>query len=119
MNKRIIALLAAIVSLNLFPVSAEDAAHEAHQAEKAKEGKKGDWVPKEEWDKLTDEQKAEKMKERRAKMEAQLKELRAKKAAGTLTDKQAERLERMEKRAQRADRPAGKKKQGDEKHEAK
>jgi hypothetical protein len=40
-------------------------------------------------------------------MEARLKDLKAKKAAGTLTDKETQQLERLEKQAARGDRPAG------------
>ena len=40
-------------------------------------------------------------------MEARLKDLKAKKAAGTLTDKETQQLERLEKQAARGDRPPG------------
>jgi hypothetical protein len=50
---------------------------------------------------LTPEQRAAKRKELQAKFEAQLKELRAKKAAGTLTEAETKRLEGLEKREAR------------------
>ena len=52
-------------------------------------------------------EKAEKLKERKAKMEARLKDLKSKKSAGTLTDKESQQLERLEKQAARGDRPPG------------
>lgn len=48
---------------------------------------------------LTPEQREIKRKEAKAKFDAQLKELREKKAAGKLTEEEAKKLERLEKRA--------------------
>ena len=47
---------------------------------------------------ITPEQREAKRKELKAKMEAQLKELRAKKAAGKLTEAETKKLENLEKR---------------------
>lgn len=51
---------------------------------------------------LTPEERAKRRKEAAEKRAAQLKELRAKKDAGTLTDAEKSQLERMEKQAERA-----------------
>lgn len=40
-------------------------------------------------------------------METRIKDLKAKKAAGTLNDKETQQLERLEKQAARGDRPPG------------
>lgn len=114
MNKRTFALLAALVGLSLAPLSAQDTKPAAPTppptppptptAEHVDKKGKGS---REDWDKLTEAEKAEKLKERKAKMEARLKDLKAKKAAGTLTDKETQQLERLEKQAARGDRPPG------------
>ncbi|MEI7733458.1 MAG: hypothetical protein WCO56_28060 [Verrucomicrobiota bacterium] len=63
------------------------------------------------WQKLPPEERAAKAKEYRAKMDTVLEKLRQKKAAGTLSDEQAKRLERMEemrkKIEQSQDKPPG------------
>jgi hypothetical protein len=104
MNKRIIALLATLIGLSLAPLSAQDAKPAAATTEKADKKGRGS---REDWDKLTDAEKAEKLKERKAKMESRIKELKDKKAAGTLTEKETQQLERLEKQAARGDRPPG------------
>jgi hypothetical protein len=107
MKNRIPALLVALLAFQIFPVSAEDAKVEKSKpaetlkAEKAKDGKGADRVPNEEWNKLSDEQKAAKLKERREKSEARIKTLKEKKTAGTLTPAEEKQLERLESRSKR------------------
>jgi hypothetical protein len=110
MNKRTFALLAALVGLSLAPLSAQDtkpATPTPPPTPTAEHVDKKGKGSREDWDKLTEAEKAEKLKERKAKMEARLKDLKAKKAAGTLTDKETQQLERLEKQAARGDRPPG------------
>jgi len=107
MNLRKIALLTALIGLSLAPLSAQDAKPAAPATPSAEKADKKGKGAREEWDKLTEAEKTGKLKERKAKMEARLKDLKAKKASGTLTDKETQQLERLEKQAARGDRPPG------------
>jgi hypothetical protein len=64
---------------------------------------------------LTPEQREARRKEAKAKFEAQLKELRDKKAAGKLTEEEAKKLEHLEKRAKAKEKKAG---QAEHEHKA-
>ncbi len=107
MKKYISSLLLVLLGLNSLPLIAEDAkaplpnpaATEARA--KAKVERKKGGIGSAEWDKLSPEQKATQQKERKEKADAQLKELKAKKAAGSLTAQDEKRLERLENRAKR------------------
>jgi hypothetical protein len=107
MKNRITALLVALLALQVLPITAEETKAEkakpapAEKADKATVEKKSDWVPNEEWNKLSDEEKAQKLKERREKAEARVKALKEKKAAGTLTPAEEKQLERLEARGKR------------------
>lgn len=96
-----LAVLAAVLATGVFSLNAEDAKPESPKPEKAKAERRSDSPTREEWNKLTAEQKAEKIKEMQAKNEARIKELRDKKAAGTITETESKRLERMEAAASR------------------
>jgi len=129
MKNRIIALLVALLALQVLPITADETKAEkakptpAEKADKATVEKKSEWVPNEEWNKLSDEERAQKLKERREKAEARVKALKEKKAAGTLTPAEEKQLERLEARAKRtpgkprkdADKKAGEAKADDKK----
>ena len=103
MKKYISSLLLVLLGLNSLPLIAEDAKAPVPTEARAKakvERKKGG-LGSAEWDKLSPEQKATQQKERKEKADAQLKELKAKKAAGSLTAQDEKRLERLENRAKR------------------
>ncbi len=89
------ALVAGLVLLGAPATRAAEGSSSTPQTEKAK----GDRPSNEN---LTPEERAKRRKEGAEKRSAQLKELRAKKDAGTLTDAEKSTLERLEKQAERA-----------------
>ena len=89
------ALVAGLVFLGAPAMRAAEGTPAAPQAEKAKGDKPSN-------ENLTPEDRAKRRKEAAEKRSAQLKELRAKKDAGTLTDAEKATLERLEKQADRA-----------------
>lgn len=90
-------LVAGVVLLSAPGLSAADTT--ADKAPAAVEKPKADKPSNEN---LTPEERAKRRKEAAEKRAALLKELRAKKDAGTLTDAEKSQLERMEKQAERA-----------------
>lgn len=118
MKKYISSLLLVLLGLNALPLIAKDtkvpapfpAATEASAKTKGEKGKGG--IGSAEGEKLSPEQKAAKQKERKEKADAQLKELKEKKASGSLTAQDEKRLERLENRVKRG---PGKKKVEDTK----
>lgn len=83
--------------------TASDAAKKTHGVAKDEVKKK-----REEAASLTPEEKAAKRKEAQEKRAAKLKELQSKKVAGTLSDKEAKQLERLEKAPGQRARPSKK-----------
>ena len=86
--------MAAVLAGGFTFAADEKPAAEEGQAKKAERARKG---PGEEGATLTPEERKKRRAEMAEKREAKLKELKAKKAAGTLTDKEQRMLDRLEK----------------------
>ena len=79
--------------------AADEAKADKPPGDRPPRGERGDRAEaaRKEMENLTPEERAAKQKEMAAKREAKLKELQAKKAAGTLTEKEQTMLDRLEK----------------------
>jgi hypothetical protein len=101
MKRHILIAVASLLMVGSAGLRAED----TKEAPKPATGEHAEKKKKTEAEKLSPEERAKRRKEATAKRELRLKELREKKAAGTLNDADKTQLERLEKQAERSKRP--------------